>query len=90
MAGAVPRLRALLDDEVHGFRWDRVGIARALWAITGDPDGLVEPLLAAITVRPLPDGTLPSSSEGLRAVEGLGWRSRLWPRSGRSPSVLLG
>ncbi|MFI6899651.1 hypothetical protein ACIBKY_00245 [Nonomuraea sp. NPDC050394] len=72
-ASAVPHLRALLDDEVHGFRWDRVGIARALWAITGDADGLVEALLAAITVRPLPDHTLTSQSSGLRAVEALGW-----------------
>ncbi|MBB5075257.1 hypothetical protein [Nonomuraea endophytica] len=72
-AGAAPRLRALLDDEVDGFRWDRVGIARALWAITGDADGLVEPLLAAVTVRPLPDDTITYPSEGLRAVEALGW-----------------
>ncbi|MFI9556218.1 hypothetical protein [Nonomuraea endophytica] len=72
-AGAAPRLRALLDDEVDGFRWDRVGIARALWAITGDADGLVEPLLAAVTVRPLPDDTVTYPSEGLRAVEALGW-----------------
>ncbi|MEV4170472.1 hypothetical protein [Nonomuraea sp. NPDC049709] len=70
---AVPVLRKLFHDAEHGHLYDRVAIARALWAITGDSEGLVAPLLEAITVRPLSDRRFRGRPDsGLLAVEALG------------------
>ncbi|WP_343953835.1 hypothetical protein [Nonomuraea longicatena] len=69
---AVPVLWKQLDDAEHGHLYDRVAIARALWAITGDGDGLVAPLLSAITARPLPEEGFRRAAPALLAVEALG------------------
>ncbi|NUR84340.1 MAG: hypothetical protein HOY71_09670 [Nonomuraea sp.] len=68
---AVPVLRRHFHDAEYVHLDDRVAIARALFAITGDPEGLVAPLLEAVTARPLHDlGGQPSPAEFL-AVEAL-------------------
>ncbi|MEV4072107.1 hypothetical protein [Nonomuraea fuscirosea] len=67
-AAAVPMLR----EHLHDSGRNRVAIARALWAITGDGEGLVAPLLDAITRRPLPAWGWQWPPSGLRAVRALG------------------
>lgn len=47
-------------------------MARALWMITGEPDGLLPPLLEAVTSRPL-GGDAPWSRGQLGSVEALGF-----------------
>ncbi|MDR8410200.1 hypothetical protein MTP10_15820 [Nonomuraea sp. 3-1Str] len=69
---AVPVLREQLHDAECGGQADQVAPARALWAITGESEGLVAPLLNAITVRPLPTAGHRGQASGLRAVEALG------------------
>ncbi|MGP3964387.1 hypothetical protein ACTWPT_51345 [Nonomuraea sp. 3N208] len=69
---AVPVLREHFHDAEHGHLYDRVAIARTLWAITRDSDGLVTPLLEAITARPLPDWGHRRPASELLAVEALG------------------
>ncbi|MBT2233178.1 hypothetical protein [Nonomuraea sp. NEAU-A123] len=69
---AVPVLREHFHDAEHGHLYDRVAIARALWAITGDSEGLVTPLLEAITARPLPVWGFRRPTSELLAVEALG------------------
>ncbi|MEV0146982.1 MULTISPECIES: hypothetical protein [unclassified Nonomuraea] len=69
---AVPVLREQLHDADRGGRAGQVAPARALWAITGESGGLVEPLLKAITVRPLPTAGYLGPASELRAVEALG------------------
>ncbi|MGW0202267.1 hypothetical protein [Nonomuraea sp. NPDC003201] len=71
-AAAVPVLREYLHDPEHGHLYDRVAIARALWAITGDGEGLVTPLLEAITARPLSDRGWRRPASELLAVQALG------------------
>ncbi|WP_344496342.1 hypothetical protein [Nonomuraea monospora] len=71
-AAAVPVLRQYLHDPEHGHLYDRVAIARALWAITGDGEGLVTPLLDAITARPLFDWGWRRPASELLAVQALG------------------
>ncbi|MGP3935561.1 hypothetical protein [Nonomuraea sp. KM88] len=71
-AAAVPVLREHLHDPEHGHLYDRVAIARALWAITGDGEGLVTPLLDAITARPLPGWGWRRPAPELLAVQALG------------------
>ncbi|MFD1535686.1 hypothetical protein [Nonomuraea guangzhouensis] len=73
---AVPVLREQFHDAEHGHLYDRVAIARALWAITGDSEGLVAPLLEAITARPLPAWGLRRPASELLAVEALGMMGR--------------
>ncbi|MEV0592757.1 hypothetical protein [Nonomuraea cavernae] len=69
---AIPVLREHFHDAEHGHLYDRVAIARALWAITGAGEGLVTPLLEAVTARPLPDQGYWGSASELLAVEALG------------------
>jgi hypothetical protein len=71
-ATAVPVLRKYLHDGEHGHLYDRVAIARALWAITGDAEGLIAPLLDAITARPLSDRDWQRPAPELLAVQALG------------------
>lgn len=69
---AVPVLRQHFHDAEAGHLYDRVAIARALWAITGETEGLITPLLDAITTRPLHDRGHRRPASELRAVEALG------------------
>ncbi|YCK34156.1 hypothetical protein ACNF49_08690 [Actinomadura sp. ATCC 39365] len=70
---AAPVLRRHFYDVEHGHLYDRVAIARALLVITGDSEGLVTPLLEAITARPLSDlGHRWAPPSELLAVEALG------------------
>lgn len=69
---AVPVLRKHLHDAEAGHVYDRVAIARALWAITGQTEGLITPMLDAITTRPLPDRGHRGPATELRAVQALG------------------
>ncbi|MEU1724752.1 hypothetical protein [Nonomuraea sp. NPDC005692] len=70
---AAPVLYEHFHDAEHGHLYDRVAIARALLAITGDSEGLVTPLLEAITARPLSDqGHRWAPPSELLAVEALG------------------
>ncbi|GGT38277.1 hypothetical protein ACFFV7_32435 [Nonomuraea spiralis] len=69
---AAPVLRRHFYDAEHGHLYDRVAIARALFAITGDSEGLVTPLLEAITARPLSDLGHRWVPSELLAVEALG------------------
>ncbi|WP_113699088.1 hypothetical protein [Nonomuraea lactucae] len=69
---AVPVLREHFHDPKAGHLYDRVAIARALWAITGEPAGLIAPLLYAITARPLPNHGYRRPAPELRAIQALG------------------
>ncbi len=71
-ASAAPYLRSLLDDiEPDDHR--SVGIARTLWAVTGNAAGLIPPLVAAVEKRPLDDEWFGMPPDGLQAIETLGW-----------------
>ncbi|MFB4294445.1 hypothetical protein ACBI99_42875 [Nonomuraea sp. ATR24] len=69
---AVAVLRAYFHDAENGHLFARVEIARALWAITGESDGLAAPLLESVTERPLTDRGFRRPASDLLAVDALG------------------
>ncbi|NRQ38847.1 hypothetical protein HII36_44550 [Nonomuraea sp. NN258] len=75
-ASAVPALRKHFDNPHYGHRYNRVALARALWAITSDSTGLVQPLLKSLAARPMPDLGLGGHGSELAAIEALGTMGR--------------